>query len=54
MDVGKTKEDFKCQPVFVDKWEEVEVKTGQSTKTVMEDHHVGEDEMEEKTEEKYF
>ena len=52
--VGKIKEEFKCRPVAVDNWEEVKVKDEQTTKLTLEDHYVGQDEMEEKSEETYL
>ena len=54
MHVGKTKEDFKCLPMSVDKWEEVEVSNENTAKILIEDHHIGQEEMEEKNEEKYL
>ena len=54
MHVGKRKEEFKCQPLSVDKWEEVEVNLEQSTKVVLEDQYIGKEEIEEKSEEKYL
>ena len=50
--VGKVKEDYKCQPLYVDKWEEGIVED--SGIFNIEDHCNGEDVMEEKEEEKYL
>jgi hypothetical protein len=54
MDIGKTKEDFKCQPLFVDKWEEKAVEECYTGTTIIEDVCEGEDIMEQKEEEKYL
>jgi hypothetical protein len=52
MHIGKTQEQHKFQPLFVENWEEKEVKIGQ--KIQVEDILDGEEEMEEKESEKYF
>ena len=50
---GKCKEEFKCQQLFVDTWEEVEVLTN-SGEVDMEECCVGEERIEEKSKEKYL
>ena len=52
--VGKYCEDFKCQNLTVDNWEEIEVTNEETGKVEMEDHFIGEETMEEKNEEKYL
>ena len=52
MHVGKVKEEYKCQPLFVDKWEEAFVEDSGVFK--IEDQCNGEDVMEDKEEEKYL
>jgi hypothetical protein len=50
--IGKTQEKHKCQPLFVENWEEKEVEIGH--KTQVEDILDGEEVMEEKENEKYL
>ena len=52
--IGKTKEDFKCQPLFVDNWKENTVEECETGTIRIEDVCEGEDVMEEKQEEKYL
>ena len=52
--VGKCKEDFKCQNLFVDNWKEIEVKNEETGISHIEDTLVGEEIMEEKAEDKYL
>ena len=52
MHIGKTCDDFKCQELYVDKWEEVIKEDDEGIK--VEDCFLGEEVMEEKTEEKYL
>ena len=52
--IGKYCEDFKCQNLMVDSWEEVEVKNDETGITQIEDTFVGEELMEEKDDEKYL
>ena len=52
--VGKYCEDFKCQNLNVDNWEEIEVTNEETGEVEMEDHFIGEETMEEKNEEKYL
>ena len=54
MHIGKYCEDFKCQNLMVDSWEEVEVKNDETGITQIEDTFVGEELMEEKDDEKYL
>ena len=52
--VGKYKEEFKCQQLFVDTWEEVEVKDTNTGELTVEECCIGEELMEEKAQEKYL
>ena len=52
--VGKYCEEFKCQQLFVDTWEEVEVENCDNGEIVTEDCFIGEELLEEKNEEKYL
>ena len=52
--IGKTKEEFKCQPLFVDKWTEGVVEDCESGTIKIEDICEGEDIMEEKEDERYL
>ena len=52
--VGKTCDDFKCQKLFVDNWEEVEVRNEDLASISTEDQYLGEEEIEEKKEERYL
>ena len=52
--VGKICEDFKCQPLKVDSWSEVEVKNEETAKISIEDCFLGEEEMEEKSDGRYL
>ena len=52
--IGKTKEEHKCQPLFVDNWTESEIEDGDSEMVKMEDTCNVEDEMEEKEDERYL
>ena len=52
--VGRYCEEFKCQNLTVDKWEEIEVKDKESGLINIEDSCNGEDIMETKDEEKYL
>ena len=52
--VGKQCEIYKCHPLFVDSWEEHEIKNGETGKTDIEDVYLGQELMEEKEEEKYL
>ena len=54
MHVGRYQEDFKCQQLFVDNWEEVEVENTDTGEVKIEDCCVGEEIMEEKDSEKYL
>ena len=54
MHIGKFCEEFKCQNLYVDKWEEVELKDDEIGITKIGDTVVGEELMEDKTEEKYL
>ena len=52
--VGKLCEDFKCQTLKVDDWEEIEIKNEETGIDEIEDVVEGEEEMEVKLEEKYL
>ena len=52
--MGKICEDFKCQPLKEDSWAEIEVKNEETAKISIEDCFMGEEEMEEKSEERYL
>ena len=52
--VGKKCEEFKCQTMYVDSWEEVEKQNDKTGKKSIEDICLGEEAMEEKDEEKYL
>jgi hypothetical protein len=52
--VGKSKEEHKCQPLFVDNWTESEVEDTDSGIVRIEDDCDGEDMMDEKENEKYL
>ena len=52
--IGKTCEDFKCQTLNVDNWAEVEVVNEDTASISIEDCFMGEEEMENKQEEKYL
>ena len=54
MHIRKTKEDYKCQPLFVDNWEEKAVEECETGTIQIEDVCEGEDLMEEKEEEKFL
>ena len=54
MHIGKSFEEYKCQSLYVDKWEEKEVEDCESGKIRIEDICEGEDAMEEKSDEKYL
>ena len=54
MHIGRYQEDFKCQQLFVDNWEEVKVENTDTGEVTMEDCCVGEEIMEEKDSEKYL
>ena len=43
--VGKTCDDFKCQKLFVDYWEEVEVRNEDLASISTEDHYLGEEKL---------
>jgi hypothetical protein len=52
--IGKDCETFKCHPLLVDSWEENEIRNKETGSFVIEDVCIGEEEMEEKHEEKYL
>ena len=52
--IGKSHEEHKCQPLYVDKWEEKEVEDCETGIIKIEDSCESEDVMEEKSEEKYL
>ena len=52
--IGKSHEEHKCQPLYVDKWEEKEVEDFETGIIKIEDSCESEDVMEEKSEEKYL
>ena len=54
MHIGKIKDDYKCQPLLVDKWEENWIENTESGIFQLEDNCNGEDMMEEKDNEKYL
>ena len=54
MHVGKVKDDYKCQQLLIDKWEENWVEDPESGKFRLEDCCNGEDVMEEKEDERYL
>ena len=54
MHIGKTLQEHKCLPLYVDKWEEKEVEDSESGKIRVEDTCEGEAIMEEKDQEKYL
>ena len=54
MHIGKTLDEYKCQPLFVDKWVEKEVEDCDNGKIRVEDSCHGEDLMENKNDEKYL
>ena len=52
--VGKLCGEFKCQELYIDNWKEVLIKNSDDGKVRIEDCLVGEEVMEEKSEEKYL
>ena len=52
--IGKSYEEYKCQPLFVDGWKEVEKKNEETGILEIEDVYIGEEVMEDKEEEKYL
>ena len=52
--VGKLCEEFKCQELYIDNWKEVLIENSDDGKVGIEDCLVGEEVMEEKSEEKYL
>ena len=54
MHIGKTCEDYKCHPLYVDSWKEIEKKNDETGKDEVKDICLGEEVMEEKDEEKYL
>ena len=52
--IGKKCEEYKCQPIYVDSWNEVEKKSDDTGILEIRDEFEGEEIMEEKTEEKYL
>ena len=52
--IGKHHEDYKCQPLFVDKWEEIDNRNEKNGTIEIKDEYVGEEIMENITEEKYL
>ena len=54
MHIGKSFDEYKCQPLFVDKWEETEVEDCENGRLRVEDSCDGEDLMENKNDEKYL
>ena len=54
MHIGKTKEDYKCNPLFIDSWKENIVEDCGAGTIRIEDTCEGEDIMEEKDEERYL
>jgi hypothetical protein len=54
MHVGKYKEDFKCQPLYVDNWKETEVEDSDTGNIKVEDTCDGDEIMEEKDSERYL
>ena len=52
--IGKKREEYKCGKMLVDKWTELEVRNDVTNETEIEDTFAGEEEMEEKEEEKYL
>ena len=54
MHIGKSVDKYKCQPLFVDKWEETEVEDCENGRIRVEDSCDGEDLMENKNDEKYL
>ena len=54
MHIGKQCEEYKCQPLYVDSWKEVEKENVDTGILEIEDKFEGEEIMEEKSEEKYL
>ena len=54
MHIGKTKEEYKCQNLFIDKWEEKEIESCDTKNFKIEDTYEGEEMMEEKEIERYL
>ena len=54
MHIGKTKEEYKCQNLFIDKWEEKEMESCDSKNFQIVDTYEGEEIMEEKESERYL
>ena len=54
MHVGKFREEFKCQPLFVENWKEMEVEDCETGQIKIEDTCDGEEVMEEKDSEIYL
>ena len=52
--IGKECEQYKCHPLYVDSWEEKEIKNEESGKVDIDDVCLGEEMMEEKDDEKYL
>ena len=52
--IGKDSENYKCGKLSVDKWTEIEVKNDNNNKSNIEDIFEGEEDIEEKMEEKYL
>ena len=52
--IGKNYEEYKCHPIYVDSWERLEEKDKDTGETELKDVCVGEEQMEEKDDEKYL
>ena len=52
--IGKEHEDFKCQPLFVDNWRELEHKNEKDGSIEIKDEYIGQEVLDDITEEKYL
>ena len=52
--IGKEYEEYKCQPLFVDKWREFEQKSEKDGSIEIKDEYIGQEDIDDITEEKYL
>ena len=52
--IGKTREEYKCQSLFIDSWKETEIENSETGTVTIEDYFDGEDIMEEMEGERYL
>ena len=54
MHVGKIREEFKCQPLYIDNWKVEQVKKLHTGENILEDNFVGKEELQTCSKEKYL